>query len=285
MLLLHPYRPFQAFASVAKGLREVALALKDLVLKDEVSRAGDGAAALDVPSESNTLDFGWVLEIDADELDTPIIEAIIDLLRKLTNGARITLRQKEKGSVRLVFASSKETFVRLRVLFEQKALRAMLGHPIKDIYQSSLEPVQDNRKNDRLKTKHVLIGEPDLQRFQRLQHILERAFELKVIQTKTFDKIEEGCKARIGELKLILLTERLPYSDQQQSILIEAYFEQLVGIKLRTACGAWIGYVYEDEGLLKDVNHCNFFIPFPNSEETEEIFLERFRGIFLNRRK
>lgn len=133
--------------------------------------------------------------------------------------------------------------------------------------------------------KCVLIAEPDPQRFEELRRILEGEFELRVLQARTLLEVRDQCKFVTDELKLILITKPLPYSDQHQSGPLQSCFMQLQGMKLGLGCEAFIGYLYQDDDRpFINGNDVDLLLPFPDPESAKMKFLDRLESFFFNRR-
>src|SRR5690349_2134851 len=116
-------------------------------------------------------------------------------------------------------------------------------------------------EGERATMEYVLIGDADEKHFQRLKEVIEQFFYLEVLQGGTLKQIKEICDDREENLRLILLTENLPVSNQQRSVLLRAYFcgFHFLMVKVRDR----IGIVQERESSLSEVNldDCRFVVP------------------------
>lgn len=74
-----------------------------------------------------------VLSATIDEINKPLIEAIVAHLRQVSGDTSLTLQQVESGSIKLVLEGAVYGFKRLNFLFKEGKLNNILGIAIQDI--------------------------------------------------------------------------------------------------------------------------------------------------------
>ena len=77
----------------------------------------------------------WLLELNChfDEIDDKKIESIINYCREISGDISLTLKRKERGSIKLTFEGSQEGMEKIKALFDSGELTAILEIPIKNI--------------------------------------------------------------------------------------------------------------------------------------------------------
>jgi hypothetical protein len=76
-----------------------------------------------------------VLTATIDELDKPLVEALVAHLRKVSGDTSLTLQKIKAGSVKLILDSSFDGFNQIKSLFENGQLKDLLGIPIQEVSQ------------------------------------------------------------------------------------------------------------------------------------------------------
>lgn len=133
--------------------------------------------------------------------------------------------------------------------------------------------------------KCVLVGDSNADHFECIRKIIEGSFSLTAIRANSFKEILRRIGRPEGaEIKLVLLTEQLPCSDQEKTVLLGAYFERFAGAKLaidRDYCR--IGLVYDNYDnndpyarLNLNSDTCEISLPFPSYEKAERLFRRGF---------
>ncbi|HEV2990812.1 MAG TPA: hypothetical protein VG759_20405, partial [Candidatus Angelobacter sp.] len=131
--------------------------------------------------------------------------------------------------------------------------------------------------------KHVIIGDSDDEHFECICKIIESSFNLNVEPAKSIGEILKKISSPKGaEIKLVLLTEHLPYSANA----MRAYFERCHGAERGADRDnhCWIGLVYDGNNPYSRLNLnsdiCEVSLPYPSCEEAERLFRERLGAIF-----
>lgn len=77
----------------------------------------------------------WMLELSChfDEIDDQKLNAIINHCQQISGDLSLTLKKKERGSIKLTFEGSQEGMEKIKALFESGELTAILEIPIKNI--------------------------------------------------------------------------------------------------------------------------------------------------------
>ncbi len=107
----------------------------------------------------------WMLELSChfDEIDDQKLNAIIYHLQQISGDISLTLKKKERGSIKLTFEGSQERMEKIKALFESGELTAILEIPIKNISLVKEEPaLLSGAKRDRVRrtpipTRKILI--------------------------------------------------------------------------------------------------------------------------------
>ena len=74
-----------------------------------------------------------ILSATIDEIDKPLVEAIVAHLRQVSGDTSLTLQEIKAGSVKLVLRGSREGFKRLRFLFKTGKLNEILGITVQSV--------------------------------------------------------------------------------------------------------------------------------------------------------
>jgi hypothetical protein len=75
-----------------------------------------------------------VLSATIDEVNKPLVEAIVAHLRQISRDTSLTLQRIEAGSVRLILEGSQKGFTLLSTLFSTGQLPMILGLAVQDVY-------------------------------------------------------------------------------------------------------------------------------------------------------
>ncbi|NEO54353.1 MAG: CHAT domain-containing protein [Okeania sp. SIO3B5] len=77
----------------------------------------------------------WQLELSCnfDEIDDKKMESIINYCRRISGDSSLTLKRKERGSIKLIFEGSQEGMERIKALFDSGTLTAILEIPVTNI--------------------------------------------------------------------------------------------------------------------------------------------------------
>jgi hypothetical protein len=75
-----------------------------------------------------------VLSATIDEVNKPLVEAIVAHLRQISRDTSLTLQRIEAGSVRLILEGSQKGFTLLSTLFSTGQLPMILGLAFQDVY-------------------------------------------------------------------------------------------------------------------------------------------------------
>ena len=81
--------------------------------------------------------FTLVLTGTIDSIDRPMVEAILEHLKKVSSDASMTLIRTEEGSIRLIFECSPTGLERLKDLFQSGQLIEVGGLPIEAMFEQS----------------------------------------------------------------------------------------------------------------------------------------------------
>ena len=100
-----------------------------------------------------------VLTATIDELDKPLVEALVTHLRKISGDTSLTLQKIKAGSVKLVLDSSSDGFNRIKKLFENGQLKDLLGIPIQEVNQEVLDTNNQQEKGFDQLSAHLSLND------------------------------------------------------------------------------------------------------------------------------
>jgi hypothetical protein len=77
--------------------------------------------------------YVFILSATIDQVDKPLVEAIVAHLRQLSGDTSLTLQEVKSGSVKLVLKGYRDGFKRLRFLFKAGKLNEVLGITVQSV--------------------------------------------------------------------------------------------------------------------------------------------------------
>lgn len=86
-----------------------------------------------IEDKLNRAKYVMILSTTVDEVDKPLVEAIVTHLRQISRDTSLTLQRIEAGSLKLFIESSDDGFKRLEELFQTGELVAIMGITVQDI--------------------------------------------------------------------------------------------------------------------------------------------------------
>ncbi|MEM9487022.1 MAG: CHAT domain-containing protein, partial [Cyanobacteria bacterium P01_F01_bin.116] len=173
-----------------------------------------------------------VLSTTIDELNKPLLEAMVEHLKKVSGDTSLTLQRIEPGSVKLILTGSKEGFDQILERFEEGYFSKLLGIDIESIVEVAskvtvpITPLAEREQRERSPSQDISNVEMEL------VSVLEMQFLKEILENGTGDDSNHWVEANLKKYPSAQIVQI-----QQQ---IEESFQQYLSECLSSIAVQWL---------------------------------------------
>lgn len=139
-----------------------------------------------------------ILSTTIDEVNKPLVEAMLNHLRQISGDASLTLQRIETGSIKLVLEGAEEGYIRLMNLFSTGEISEVLGIPIQNI-ESDDEITQNSIEED-WKAFHTVLKQEFLNYLRQDVGIDAAQLMELYLQGQSLEQIAQSMNAPIKQV-------------------------------------------------------------------------------------